>query len=81
VLYSGFGSSRRTPKVPLIGEERAQERAQHGARQLRGPGEKRSERVRQRQNPLSNRNLGQNSLDEVSSCVRHAPPASRSTEA
>ncbi len=61
--------------APLAGEERAQERAQHGSRQRRVPGARQAERVGQREHPLSNRDFRQNPIHPVGrlSAMRRPP--------
>jgi len=67
--------------TPLLCEERSQEGAQYFARELRIPGAAIAERVRQREHPLSDRDLGQHPVDEVGRGVGHAATTARRTEA
>ena len=62
-------------------EQRADERAQHLARQPRVVRAAVAERVRKRQHPLPDRDLGQHPIDQMRRRVRHPAAAARRTEA
>lgn len=51
--------------TPLFREHRSQEAAQDLAREPRIPGAAVSQRIRQREHPLPDRDLGQHPIDEV----------------
>jgi hypothetical protein len=72
-------------KIPLcspalISEDRKQEATQNLIRETRVPGAAIPERIRKREYPLPNGDLGEDTIDEVSGCVCHTPPPTRGTE-
>jgi len=64
-----------------LGEECAEEGAEHGAREPRVVGAAIAKRIGKRQDPLADRHLGEDAVDEVRRGVGHAPPAAGGTEA
>jgi hypothetical protein len=63
----------------LVGEQCAQEGAQHLACESGVPRATITERIRKRQNPLTRGHLGKHAVDEVRGCVCHAPATARGT--
>ena len=69
------------PRSPsLVREDRAQEGAKYFTRQPRVPGAAVAKRVRKREHPLPDRDLGQHPVDEMSRGVGHPPATTRGTE-
>ena len=66
---------------PLVREDGAQESAQDLAREPCVPSAAVSERIRKREHPLPDRDLGQHPVDEMGCGVAHAPSATGRTEA
>jgi hypothetical protein len=64
----------------VVGENRAEKASQHLAREPRVPRTAISERIRKREHPLADGDLGKDPIDEMSGSVRHAPTAARGTE-
>ncbi len=60
---------------PMLRKDRTQEGAQDLARELRIPGAATAERIRKREDPLPDRYLGQDPIDEVRRGVGHATTA------
>jgi len=87
-LDEGDGAALAARNAPLmsrvpaeLGEERAEEDAEHFAREPRVVGAAVAERVGKREDPLANRHVGQDAVHEVRRRVGHAPPAAGGTEA
>ncbi len=62
-------------------EQGSDEGAKHGARELRVVGAAIAEGIGQRKHPLPNRDLGQNSVDQVRGGIDHPTSAARRAEA
>jgi hypothetical protein len=70
-----------TPRAPAeLGEERAEEGAEHLAREPRVVEAAVAKRVREREDPLSDRHLGEDAVHEVRRRIGHAAAAARGTE-
>jgi len=63
-----------------LGEQRADEGAEHSTRESCVVGTSVAERIRQREYPLPDRHFGQHAIDEARCGVRHATSATRGTE-
>ena len=66
---------------PQLGEQRAQEGAEHFARELAIVGAAVAKRVRKREHPLPDRHRGEHAEDEMRRGVRHAAAAAGGAEA
>ena len=87
-LDESDGTALLGPGIPLLsrapaklGEQGSDEDAEDLAGELRVVGTAVSEWIGQRQHPLANRHLWQDSIDQVRGGIRHAAPAARGTEA
>ena len=87
-LDEGDGAALLGPEVPLLSrassnlrEQGSDEGAKHGAREPRVVGTPIAEWIGQREHPLPNRHLGQDSINQVRGGIRHAAPAARWAEA
>ena len=67
--------------TPVVCEDRTNERPQDFTHEPRIPGAAISERIRKGEDPLPDRDLGQDPLDEMGRRVGHATPATGRTEA
>jgi hypothetical protein len=70
------------PRAPAeLGEECADEGAQHGAREPRVVGAAIAKRIGKREHPLADRHSGEDAVHEARRGVGHAPPTAGGTEA